>query len=299
MNWKTWLVRVVLGGTGLLLIVVLSAYGWSSSRMGATWDVPVVDVTLSSDSATVERGRHIAATRGCMDCHAESFAGRVVIDVPPIGRITGTNLTAGEGGIGGRYTDADWVRAIRSGVAPDGRALLVMPSYEYRVLGPEDLGALISYLKTLPPMASEPVEQTVGPVGRALYLAGRLPLVPAEMIDHDDPSFFQPEEGVTVEYGEYLAAGCIGCHRADFSGGPFGGLPPEAPDPSNLTPDVETGLGSWTEDQFTTFLTTGVKPDGTVADRTFMPWPVTAAMTDPERRALWLFLRSLPPIRTE
>ena len=154
-------------------------------------------------------------------------------------------------------------------------------------------------MKTLPPVASEPFEQRVGPVGRLLHLAGQLPVVPAEMIDHDDPTFSQPEVGVTVEYGQYMAVGCIGCHRPDFTGGPFAGLPPEAPDPPNLTPDADAGLGGWTEEEFMTFLTTGVNPEGRQANPAFMPWPVTANMTDVEREALWLFLRSLPAVRTD
>ena len=47
------------------------------------------------------------------------------------------------------------------------------------------------------------------------------------------------------------------------------------------------------------FLTTGVKPDEVQADPAFMPWLATAAMTDVERRALWVFLRSLPPVLSD
>ena len=76
------------------------------------------------------------------------------------------------------------MRTIRDGVRPDGSALIFMPSYEYRGIGPDDLGALISWIKSMPPVDTELREQEVGPLGRVLYLTGALPLVPAEMIDH-------------------------------------------------------------------------------------------------------------------
>ena len=51
-------------------------------------------------------------------------------------------MTRGKGGIAGRFTDQDWVRAIRHGVRPEGR----MPSKEYYALSDADLGALIAQL---------------------------------------------------------------------------------------------------------------------------------------------------------
>ena len=148
------------------------------------------------------------------------------------------------------YSDADWVRSIRSGVRPNGLPLLFMPSHEYRPMGPEDLGALVSWIKSMPPVDTDPVEQKIGLLGRVLFLAGQLPLIPAERIDHSDPSFSQPEADVTVVYGAYLATACAGCHGEGFSGGVIPGVPPEWPEAANLTPDVDTGVGLWSEDDF-------------------------------------------------
>ena len=64
-----------------------------------------------------------------------------------IGTLRAPNLTPG--GVGGTYTDTDWIRALRHGVAPDGTPLVFMPSWEYYYLSKEDLGALIAYLKQL------------------------------------------------------------------------------------------------------------------------------------------------------
>jgi mono/diheme cytochrome c family protein len=287
-----------LAGTLLVIGVVLlvGVYGVSNRRLGASFDVPVVSIETSGDSATLAAGARVARIRGCVDCHGEALTGDTVIDVGAIGRIVATNLTPGENGVGATYTEDDWVRAIRSGVRPDGSVLLVMPSNEYREMGPEDVGALVSWLMAAPPRASDPVEQTVGPLGRLLYLAGQVPLVAAELIDHDDARFSQPDAAVTIEYGAYLATSCTACHRSDFAGGPFAGLPPESPDPANITPDVATGIGAWTEADFVTFFSTGARPDGRQVDPAFMPWTLGAAMTVLEKKALWTYLNSLPPV---
>ena len=286
--------RVAVAFVVLLTLAAGGVYVLSSARLAATYDVPVAFIETSTDSAVLARGAHVARIRGCVDCHAEDLSGRLFFDAMPVGRIRGTNLTSGANGVGGRYSDADFVRAIRSGVRPDGSPLLIMPSYEYRALGPEDLGALVSWIKSVPPVDTDPVEQTVGPLGRVLYLSGQIPLVPAEMIDHSDPSFAQPERAASVEYGRYLATSCVGCHGDQLVGGPMTGAPPDWPDPPNLTPDVETGIGSWTRDDFMHFAETGDRPDGRHVDPTYMPWPALKAMSDVERDAIWLYLRSLP-----
>jgi len=121
-----------------------------------------------------------------------------------------------------------------------------------------------------------------------------LPLIPAERIDHSDPSFSQPEADVTVVYGAYLATACAGCHGEGFSGGVIPGVPPEWPEAANLTPDVDTGVGLWSEDDFFSFFQDGVRPDGRQVDTAFMPWPIGQSFTDDEKRALWMFLKSLP-----
>lgn len=293
-------VKVVAGLLLLLVIATGAVHFLGGRRVASTWDVPAASITTSTDSATLARGEHVAKIRGCVDCHSPGLEGRLVADAMPVMHVTASNLTGGQNGVASEYrTDEDWVRAIRSGVAPDGSALLLMPSQEYRVIGPDDLGALVSWIKSLPPVDSEPVSQSVGLVGRALILLGQLPLISAELIDHTDTEFGQPAEGVTIEFGAYIAASCTGCHGQDFTGGPIPGMPPGSPLAANLTPDVATGIGAWTEEDFVRLAETGVRPDGRQFDPIDMPWPALQAMTDEERSAVWTFLRSLPPTRTD
>jgi mono/diheme cytochrome c family protein len=98
---------------------------------------------------------------------------------------------------------------------------------------------------------------------------------------------------VTPEFGKYIAESCTGCHQVDFTGGPLPGEAPGRPLAANLTPDLEEGIGSWTEDDFVTALTTGARPDAAPIDTTAMPVQMTRQMTDVEKRAIYRYLRTV------
>jgi mono/diheme cytochrome c family protein len=66
----------------------------------------------------------------------------------------------------------------------------------------------------------------------------------------------------------------------------------------NLTPDKETGLGSWTREQIATAFTTGVRPDGRVL-APVMPWAAFSQLTKADALAIAAYLQSLPPVRRE
>lgn len=276
----------------VVLVVLAGIYLYTGSRMDATYDVEPAPVTVPTDSAAVERGRHVAVTRGCLDCHGEDGSGTVVIDEPPVARLTAPNLTP-EGAVG-TYTNTDWVRAIRHGIDPSGKPLLFMPSHEFYHLSDEDLGALIAFLNQVAAAESDLPETTIGPMARLLYTTGEMDLIPAELIPHDASRPEAPEPGPTAEYGAYLAVGCTSCHGEGLSGGKIPGGPPDWPLAANITPDVETGIGSWTEEDFFRALREGRLPDGSQMSDA-MPWQMTRHMTDEEIRAIWRYLQSLPP----
>lgn len=290
-----WIVRVVLGLLLLIVLAALGLYGASTYRLGQTYDVEVSDVPIASDSAMIARGRHIATTRGCGDCHGSVLAGSTAIQDPMIGAIRGPNLTPA--GVGGTYDDTDWIRAIRHGIAPDGTPLVFMPSWEYYHLSDEDLGALIAYLKQLPPKGEMRPEPNLGPMGRAMMLAGAGNFqLSAARIDHDAPRPAPPEPGSTAAYGEYLAHSCVGCHGQDLSGGPISGAPPSWPPARNLTPH-EDGIGSWSQRDFVRALREQRRPDGTEIDPV-MPEDM-GKMTDTELAALWKYLQTVGPRPSE
>lgn len=284
---------IILGSlAGIVVLALAVVYGISEQRFRRTYDVQPAALAVPSDPQTIARGKHIAMTRGCTGCHGENLGGKTFIDAPPMARLFASNLTPGKGGVGRVYQDADWVRAIRHGVDPAGKPLLFMPSHEFNVLSDDDTGALVAYLKSVAAVDKSFPENSVGPIGRVLYLTGKVPLVPAEMIDHDSRPRSAPPAGPTAAYGKYLATSCTGCHGEGLSGGKIEG-PPGIPEAANLTPHA-TGLASWTEQDFFRALREGKRPNGAKLDD-FMPWRMTARMTDDEIRALWAYLRTLPP----
>lgn len=291
--------RVGVGVGALLALVLVSlagVYGFTARRMGRHWDgIPRERIAARTDTASLTRGRHLATAIGkCVDCHGPDLGGRLFIDAgPAIGELYATNLTGGKGGVARAYTDADLERAIRHGVRPDGTPLRFMPAEEFNAMSDDDLEALLGYLRSLPPVDREPGRTRLGPLGRVLYLAGKFPLLAAERIDQRAPHTRTFTPAPTAEYGRYLAriGGCTGCHGEDLAGGPIPGTPPDIPPAQNLTP---AGIGSWTEQDFVRALREGKRPDGS-AINPFMPWTYTAQMTDDEIRAVWLYLRSVPP----
>src|SRR5690606_1051994 len=103
------------------------------------YQITPVPIGIPIAQGSAERGAHLYATRGCADCHGGDLGGAKVVDEPPVGRLYGPNLTKGQGGVVADYRDEDWVRAIRHGVNPQGRPLVLMPSMEYSEFSEQDL----------------------------------------------------------------------------------------------------------------------------------------------------------------
>jgi mono/diheme cytochrome c family protein len=282
---------------GLLLVVAALAaalYGYTAVRFNRTYDVTARPVTLavSSDSATLERGRHVATAMGkCVDCHSEDLGGKVFIDAPVIGYIVTPNLTGGAGSRVGDWTLADWDRAIRHAVAPEGKALAIMPAEEYQYFTDADFVALVSYLKSVPKVDRALAGRRFGPMARVLYVTGQLPLFPAQSVQHDSVGMYSFPEG------EYLTrtGGCFSCHGAALTGGAIPGMPPGTPPAANISP---TGMINWTLADFTTVLRTGKRPDGSTLKEP-MPWKFMGQLTDGEIEAMWNYLRSGAYARSE
>lgn len=288
------LLVVVAGLVGALALVALVGYIVSERRINKTYDITVEPIVVPTDAAGIEEGRRLTVIRGCNDCHAGDFGGKVLLDDPMLGTFYTANLTAGEGSATQGFTTEDWVRAIRHGVGPEGRGLKVMPSNEFAVLSDEQLGQLVAYLTSVPPVDREWPESVVRPLARALLLAGQLPvLLPAESIDHTVVAPSRLEPVASAEYGAYLITTCIGCHQPSLAGGPVPGAAPGDPPSADLTP--AGNLANWTYEEFANTLRTGITPERKVLDPSMMPWPLVLEMTDTELEAIWLYLSSLPP----
>jgi mono/diheme cytochrome c family protein len=284
-----WLARVVLSLLALLTVATTSIYGVSERRFRGQFTVPEHRIAISSDSATITRGEHLATVRGCVECHGAGLAGNTVVDQPIIGRLAGPNLTLG--GRGAELEPLDWERAVRHGVRRNGKPLIFMPSQEFTRLTDDDLAAIVAYARSVPPVRRVMPASYAGPMLRALTVAGKVNVVSADSIDHARPHEAMVVVEATPAYGKYLASGCTGCHGDGLSGGRIPGAPPEWGPAANITP---AGIGQWTEADFVRALRTGRRPDGTSIDSTVMPIRLLRQMTDVETAALYAYLRTVP-----
>lgn len=283
-----WSVRTLAGALALVLAVAAGVYGYSEVHMSRRHAVPDHRLSLKTDSATLAEGKRLAKVRGCVDCHGANLAGSVMVDDPAIGRLAAPNLTLG--GLGRELEPRDWERAVRHGVRRDGTSLRVMPAQEFTTMADDDLASIVSYARSVAPVSSVQPASRAGPVILALYAAGQVKLLPGEEIDHTrtHAAHMQPEP--TATYGEYLAAGCTGCHGPTLSGGKIPGAPPDWKAAANITP---AGIGQYTEADFVRVLREGRRPDGSPVD-SMMPYRLTREMTDVELKAVYAYLKTVP-----
>lgn len=211
---------------GLLSIVLASVlvgaivYLLSERLLRRTYTEPAVNIAVPSDSASVQEGYRLAMVRGCSGgCHGVGIAGGVFIDEPLLARLVAPNLTAAVR----RYSNADLVRIIRRGVRPDGSSVIGMPSEMFSMLTDEDLGKILAYLRSVPPVGGSPPERRLGPVARVAFVAGKFR--PAAELVRQAALLIDtyPEEGDSTAPGGYLArTSCTECHGLDLRGGDRG-----------------------------------------------------------------------------
>jgi mono/diheme cytochrome c family protein len=265
--------------------------------------------TLAIDTANlVSRGRYIvrnAAT--CGGCHSANernpdgpLSGGTEFKDWRLGTIRASNLTPDSATGIGAWSEADIVRALRNGQRPSGRVLAPVMPYDWmHRMSDADAYAVAYYLKSEPAVHNE-VRQSPNLVFKAAQLF-RAP---------DDPVLvIPPARGPTAAYGDYLAnhiALCAHCHtprsgireqyddKLAYAGD--ASPPKEFPvNPSNITPDSATGIGRWSEADFVRTMRTGVNPSGDTLNP-IMPWRTMRRMTDDDLRAIYRYLRTLPPI---
>jgi mono/diheme cytochrome c family protein len=289
-----WVVRVVVVLAVVLAITFGFVYWRSETLLAQHIDVKEAPLTIASDADSVARGEHLAMTRGCVECHGRDWGGKMVVDVLPVGRIAAPNVTRGTGGLPENFGAADWERAVRHGLAPDGRMLAIMPTRDFNALTDADMADMIAYLQQIPRIDRQQPAIRIGPIPRLQMLLGTVPLAEARVVDQHAAHVAAMTPAPTAEYGRYLAHTCTGCHGEHFSGGRIPGLPPSFPVVQNITPDPASGIGHWTKMDFYTAMRTGKRPDGTALDP-FMPWATFKVMSDTELDALWAFLQTLPP----
>lgn len=284
-----WAGRILLG---LVLICALTYAVFSflfRQHVNKSYAVQVRDIPIPEDSATIAAGKHLYEIKGCGECHGTDLRGRLIVDDPGLGRIAGTNLTYGKGGLSADFDNKAWLRAMRHGLNAENKTLLLMPSQEFARLDDHDIAAIIAFCKAQPKVDTPNIPTEIGPMGKILSVMGKIPLFPAEMIDHSHQQPALVAKAPTADYGKYLSASCTGCHKPELTGGdnPVPGGAPVA----NIT---STGhVGKWSKEEFITALRTGKTPEGKQLLVKDMPWTMTAQYTDDELIALYLYLKTL------
>lgn len=292
-------VKIVLASVAGLVVVVAVAAGavsrLSDRKLHRIVQLPPLQVTFTQAEGQLEHGEYLYKTRGCMECQGPDGGGHVVIDDKDSGFfVRSPNITAGGSGPARSYADADWVRTLRHGVKPSGEPLLIMPSEDYARMTDADVGAVVAYVRSLPPASTGGAEFSPWPLPiKAAYLFGAIKDA-AEKIDHTAPLPEAVPDDLLAR-GKYVAAGCSGCHGQNFSGGKIPGGPPSWPAAANLTTAPDSAMAHYASaEQFKSMLRTGKRPDGSVVSDV-MPFKSLAFMNDAELDALFAFLKTVDP----
>jgi hypothetical protein len=311
------LLKIVGGLVALVLVVAACGYTY---LMFSYPNVPPprTDVKFDTSPDRLARGKYLTDhVVGCTTCHTQrdwsKFAGPIRTDRIGAG---GEKFSLGTGGelispnitpaVIGSWTDGELLRTVTQGVTPDGRPLFpLMPYPHFGAMAEDDVHAVLAYVRSLKAIEGE------APIGKLNF--------PLNLIVRTMPAAntfgTRPDPSDKVAYGRYMtrAALCSDCHTPideqgtplpgmDFAGGMEFTETGYRTRSANITPDADTGIGSWTEQQFidkfkgfenptNAVLTEPEKPQNT-------PMPITAyaGMTREDLSAIYAYLRTLKPI---
>ncbi len=286
---RLW-IKIPLWIVGVLVLAVAFAWGNGERVLAQRVELPAVDTPeVSFDEASLARGEHLArAVSACADCHTPDLGGNPKWALEP-GLLPTPNLTPS--GVGADYSEEDWARVLRKGIAVDGRRLLIMPSQAYAAMSDDDLGDLIAFLMSVPAVEREIPPRDGKFLASLLVGVGGFPTAD-QLAGGTHP--MAPIEAVDASYGEYLTkiADCAACHGPNLAGNSGPGGAPGV----NITPGGD--VDEWTSEEFLTLFRTALRPDGT----TVAQMPIADAymgMTDDEIEAIRLYLLSLPDLEDE
>lgn len=295
---------------GLVVLLAALAYAFVPTKTRVLADGP------GPDAALIERGRYLADAGDCTACHTrpggKPFAGGLPV-ASPLGNIYSTNITPDKDTGIGSYSLDDFDRAVRHGIAPDGRTLYpAMPYPSYARITDDDVRALHAYFLhgDIAPVkeANKPVEIT-WPLSMRWPLAiWRKTFAPdADAVAFDASRYDDP----LLSRGAYLVQGlghCGSCHTPrgfalqekalDESGDTYlsGGQIIDGWNAVNLRGNQADGLGRWSEQDIVDTLQTGRNAHSTVVGTPMADVVVhsTQKLTEDDLRAMAVYLKQLP-----
>ena len=304
-------IRVIeLSLIAIALVGLLLSVGYTT-REGATTP-RVAPLKFNPTVARVERGRYLVeGPAHCFQCHSEldwerpgaqpkqgkKGSGTIFIE-DGMEWLVAPNITPDRETGAGNWTDEQFARAIREGIGHDGRRLFpMMPYMNFRQMSDEDLASVVVYLRSIDPVRNA-VPKTMLPEIMKASLPPHQPITaPVAGPDMSNP----------VERGKYLVTlgNCMSCHtpmnkqgqplmQLAFAGGmrfkgPWGEVTS-----ANITPDA-SGISYYDEALFVNTLRTGQV--GARKLNSIMPWGYFRNMTDEDLKAIFAYLRTLPPVQ--
>lgn len=269
----------------LVLAVAVAAIVVAGGRRTAgPYEVPAHDVPVPRDSAATAEGGRLAAFWGCTGCHGSDAGGRIFFTTPAGDRLVTPNLTR----VVGKRTVPELERAIRHGVAPGGASLFGMPSGMFARISDEDLGKVVAYLRSLPPVPDTLPATRHSLLFRLFAIIEPRALsarqVEASVRHGPGPDSLGPgsTRADTLALGRYLAVtGCPECHGPHLRGSGDG------------TPDLRIAA-AYSPEQFARLIDEGVTLGGrTDGLMTEIARGRLARLTDDERGALHSYLVTL------
>ena len=269
---------------------------------------PLHPCPSEADQAAISRGAYLAAAAGCGGCHTDSehhgqaYAGGLPL-ATEFGIIPTPNITPDPATGIGRWSMPDFARAMRWGIAPDDSHYVpTFPYLFYNRLTDRDLADLKAFLDSLPAV-SRPDLKGAGSTALIPRAQAALAVVATPFPGPWRP---EPDKDEVRNRGGYLVASvgrCGDCHTPrTWLGTPdperfLAGVPaePGGKKVPNITPDPQTGIGNWSEDDIV-----GVLTDGHTPDFDFVGGAMneivknTARLTAEDRRAIAVYLLSIP-----
>jgi mono/diheme cytochrome c family protein len=264
-----------------------------------------------ADQAQIDRGAYIFTAADCGACHTNVKAkgpalagGRPL--ATPFGTFYSPNITADpETGIG-RWTDAEFIRALREGVSPeDDHYFPAFPYPSFTKMTDQDILDLRAYIFSLPPVAQADREHEIDfPFG------WRFSVWFWKQLNFTEGAFVpDPSKPADWNRGAYLVEALAHCGECHTPRGWFGGLEtsaaysgtpdgPEGEKVPNITPDPDTGIGTWSTADVVRVLRTGQLPDGDFVGSVMgeVVETSTSKLTDADRQAIAAYLATLPPV---
>jgi mono/diheme cytochrome c family protein len=279
-----------------------------AAGVSLTYSQPISAENSPADSQSIEKGHYLAMAANCAGCHTESgsveYAGGRALKTP-FGVFYTPNITPDPKVGIGSWSDADFLRALKHGISPQGQPYYpAFPYTSFSGISDADALAIKSFLFSLPPSNKPNRTHEL-----SFPYSIRLGLWPWRWL-YFDPKPFSPPPNATPEVarGAYLVdvlGHCGECHTPRnrlgareqdrrLSGTPIG---PDGGKVPNITPDPQTGLGRWSAKDVIRVLESGLLPNfDAVGSAMGEVVRATSKLEPADRAAIAAYLATVPPI---